>query len=117
IFHKTLILFLGMGIIAVLYIIAAPYIFKFLFPQYIESVLFSQIVILSLLIPSTLIAETFDAHLRKKEIYIIRTTVPIIKIILLLALLPFYGIWGAIAATLIGNFLNFIFCLFFFRKL
>ncbi|MFH1956141.1 MAG: oligosaccharide flippase family protein [Patescibacteria group bacterium] len=117
ILHKTLILFLGMGIIAVLYIIAAPYIFKFLFPQYMGSVFFSQIIILSLLIPSTLIGETFDAHLRKKEIYIIRTTVPIIKIILLLVLLPFYGIWGAIAATLIGNFLNFIFCLFFFRKL
>lgn len=117
ILHKTFILFGAMSVIVILYIIAAPYIFKFLFPQYTESIFFSQIIILSLLVPSTLISQTFDAHMRKREIYIIRTIVPLFKIIMFFILLPLYGIWGAIAATLTGNILNFLFCLFFFMKL
>lgn len=95
------------GIITLFYIIFAPIIFKTFFPNYLDSVIFTQILALTLLtVPRNIILQAFTAHEMKNELYKINTSSPIIRIILLLILLPNFGIWGAIGANLITEVYN-----------
>ena len=97
--RKLSLFFLLLLGIVIIYALAAPFIFRLLFPQYIDAVLFSQaLAFLLLFMPFSLMQQVFGAHARKKEMYILSTGGQIIKIALLLALLPLYGIWGAVAA-------------------
>lgn len=90
-----------MTLLGLAYIFAAPYIFSLLFPQYMESVIYSQVYTTSLLvIPSILFVKALTAHKKTKEQYILKTVTPAIKIALLAALLPIYGIWGVLAALI-----------------
>ena len=101
---KTLRLFFIFLSITITYIISAPYIYRLLFPQYMESVLYSQILSVTLLASSTmLIAQIFVAHGKTREIYINKISSDALKIILLLALLPFFGIWGAVFVVLFNR--------------
>lgn len=89
------------------YIIAAPFIFKFLFPQYQESIIYSQALALSLLsIPRSLIGQVFATHKMHKELYTVNLTTPLSKIALLVPGLYFFGIWGAVSAVLISEFVS-----------
>lgn len=84
------------------YVFAAPFLFALLFPAYPESVLYSQILALSVLaIPRSLIGQTFLAHQKKRELYIMNISTPLVRIALLALLLWIWGIWGAMAAILI----------------
>lgn len=84
------------------YILAAPFLFGLLFPAYPESVLFSQVLALSVLaVPRSLVAQTFIAHQKKRELYIMNISTPTVRVVLLAVLLWFWGIWGAIIAVLI----------------
>lgn len=96
----------GLLIISVLYILAAPFIFAILFPQYIESVIYSQIFSLSLITGvSTIALSILIAQKKTKAQYIISTVQPIINIALFAVLIPFYGIMGAIVAWVLGRFI------------
>ena len=111
-------IFLMASIIVLIYVISAPYIYKLIFPQYIESVIYSQVLSLFILFfPSLLFTQTLIAHMKNKELYITSAIIPGIKIVLLFSLLPFYGIWGAIVALLLTNFLHFIILLYLFKRL
>lgn len=116
---KALKLFLLVIPIIVLYIVFAPYIYKIFFPQYLDSVIYSQVYIIFLLtaIPGMLLSTSFLAQMRKKELYILRTISPIIQILLLIILLPLYGIWGAIFALLLAKFTSFGLLLFLFKRM
>jgi len=99
---KALLMFAASGVVAVAYVFAAPYIFQYLFPQYLDSILYSQVFAATLLFsPSVLFVQALIAHKKKRSLYIINTAGPITRITLLFLLLPLYGIWGAIAAILI----------------
>lgn len=98
-------LFLAIGFLVILYIVCAPFMYALLFPQYMESVLFSQIFALVLLfIPIKIFLEdTFTTHAKVREKYVIGITSAVIKIALLLSLVPFYGIWGALISYLVAR--------------
>ncbi len=99
-----MILTIPIVIMVLLYIIIAPYLFKFFFPKYIDAVLYSQVAILSLLFfQKKLIAYTALAHASKKILYSMSIYASFFKIFLLIILLPIYGIWGAIFAELIAQ--------------
>jgi O-antigen/teichoic acid export membrane protein len=99
--HKVRIALIVSFFVVVAYIVAAPYLFKLLFPAYEESVLISQALALVVLsAPRNLYMQAFTAHGATREIYITRLCLPILTIVLLLILLPLYGIWGAVFATL-----------------
>lgn len=94
-------------LIVITYIIISPYIFKTFFANYPESLIYSQLIAISLLaVPRTLIEQALLAHERKRELYILSFTIPFTRIVLLILLLPFFGILGAIAAILITEVLN-----------
>jgi O-antigen/teichoic acid export membrane protein len=96
------------GIVAV-YVLAAPFVFRLLFPQYLEAVPLSQALALGYLFaPAILYSQTFFAQKRQKEMYVNKTLASVIRIILLLILLPAYGLWGAAYAYILGNALSFL---------
>ncbi len=103
--------------IVAIYIFLAPYFYNLLFPLYEEAIPYSRVFALSLLLyPKFLISQTLTAHAPKKQLYIIRITTPVFKIILLASLLPWLGIWGVIAALLGTEIFSLIINFFFFYK-
>jgi len=105
-------IFLLVGIMLVIvaaYIIMAPFLFKLLFPKYLSSVIYTQILALSLIFaPGSMFSEALTAHMKKKELYVSQAILPLTKIGLFLLLLPLFGIWGAIGATILSQALMFV---------
>lgn len=100
--HKTLIFSLATTAIVAIYIFVSPYIFTLLFPAYPEAVLLSQVLILALLVkPATLYGQVFSAHGLKHIQYFVQISTTVLKLALLVALLPLYGLWGAVGVTLV----------------
>ncbi|MDP3763169.1 MAG: oligosaccharide flippase family protein [bacterium] len=88
--------------LALLWVIFAPYFYRFFFPQYLDSVFYSQIYSFTLLaVSGTIFNETLIAHKKKKELYLHRTIVPIVQIALFFILLPLYGLMGLIVTHVI----------------
>jgi O-antigen/teichoic acid export membrane protein len=96
----------GAGVmLAALLILALPTIFQLLFPTYLDSVIYAQWLAISLIfIPELLFGQALVAHLQKRSLYIINISSNLLKIILLLILLPVYGIWGAVYTLLLYLF-------------
>ncbi|MFW5888478.1 MAG: oligosaccharide flippase family protein [Patescibacteria group bacterium] len=114
---KMLKLFIVLVPIATAYIFIAPYFYQFLFPQYTEATVYSQVFVLSvLLFPKMLMGQALTAHAQKKQLYILRLATPAAKIIFLLTLLPLWGIWGAIISLIATEAVNALLLLFFFFK-
>ena len=100
--RKALILTLYALGLSGIYILLAPYFYKLLYPQYLDSVIYSQVYSLTLLaISGTIFNETLVAHKKKKELYLHRTITPIVQIILFLILLPMFGLMGLIVTHVI----------------
>lgn len=103
-FHKLALYALVLFGASILYILAAPYIFLFLFPQYMESITYSQWFALSMVtgvasVPNALLS----AQKKTKTQYFISTVQPILTIGLLVVLIPLYGIMGAIIALMVSR--------------
>jgi len=110
-------LFLLVGLVAVIYVITAPFLYKIFFPQYLDSIPYSQLFALSFIaVPITLLSTIFQAQMMKKELYIVRI-VPAIRIILLVVLTPLYGIWGVIIAQISAVICAFILILWLLQKI
>ncbi len=118
VFGKFLKLFLFSIPLTVLVILLAPYFYKILFPAYLESIPYFQVLALSLiLIPFSLLGIALLTEMQKKALYIISFAAPLLQIILFLALIPFYGILGIIFAILITQTFSSILILYFFKKI
>lgn len=104
------------GIIIILYILIVPYFFEIFFPRYLDSVPYSQLYMLSAIsVPAALLGTVFQAKMMKKELYLIKIA-PLVNIGLMAALIPFYGIWGAIMALIVAQTFKAGLILFLFRK-
>ena len=115
---KFLKLFSAAGLLTLIYILICPYIFKILFPEYLNSIIYSQVLAIILLFsPFDLLSTSFLAAMKKKELYLIQTVAPILKIILFLVLIPLFQIWGAIFSVLISQVFNGLLVLYFFLKI
>lgn len=115
---KMFLLFIFFIPVTLLYILAAPFIFKILFPQYLNSVIYSQIFAASLLLsPKMFIRQTLVAQKKKKEIYQLQIIIPFVKIILLLILLPLYGILGAVITLVLVDVINLLVNAYLFRRI
>lgn len=99
--RKSLITILVTVPVIIVYVLLAPYIFHFLFPAYLDSILYSQVFMLSALIVAPLYSAALQSQRAEKLIATTDITVNIAGIALLLILIPLYGIWGAIAARIV----------------
>lgn len=101
-----------------LIILIAPFLYQIFFPKYLDSVPYFQALALTLLFaPFLLLGASFVAEIKKKELYIIQTVTPFLKIILFFALIPFWGIWGIVASILISKVSGDLLSLYFFKKI
>ncbi len=92
------------------YIITAPFLFQFLFPRYIESVPLTQVLALSLVFfPLGVFGTALKAEGNIKKIYMFSITSPLIQIAAIIALIPLYGLWGAVAARVAGRTIHHFF--------
>ena len=102
----------------VVLILIAPLLYKLIFPQYLDSIVYFQgLSLLIALSPFLLLSAALVTEIKKRALYIINTVAPPLKIILFLALIPHFGIWGIIAAILIDELLKGLLVLYFFLKI
>ena len=93
--------------IVVIYYLASPWLFKIFFPEYINSINYSQIFSISLILfPFSLVNSALTAKANKKSLYIINTITPIIKIISMAIFIPIWGIMGAIYGFIFSKTIN-----------
>lgn len=100
--RKMLIMFAVVGSVIVVYITTAPFLFKLLLPKYTSSIFLSQIFSISLLgVLANLPVTAMKSLSKIKALYVYNAILPIINIVLLLTLIPVYGLMGAVAARTI----------------
>lgn len=117
VFRMTQMFFVTLPI-AALYILMAPYLFKLVFPQYLDAVLYSQIFVLVLLLqPRGFIGTVISSHAKVEETYIMTLSDSLVRALLLFILLPLYGVLGAIIALLLAEFIHTIILLILFKKI
>jgi O-antigen/teichoic acid export membrane protein len=102
--RKILLLYLLIIPFMLAYMVVTPYVFKILFPQYLSATLYAQIFgLLFLFLPVKILLDVFIGHAKHGILYRITTISSIIKLIITLALVPFFGIWGVIISTFIDQ--------------
>ena len=98
--------FFSFGVIAA-YWISAPFIYKYLFPRYLDSVIYSQYLSLTILIiPVSFLRQALVMNHHEREVYVIDVCEPIVRIGLYLILIPLFQIFGAIYALIITTVLQ-----------
>lgn len=93
------------GVVA--YYFFAPLFFNVLFPQYDESIPFSQLYAVTIILAVlTLPTAILRYQARTKELYIINIASDVLQIVLLFTCIWFFGIWGAVWARIAGTALT-----------
>lgn len=105
--------------ISILYALAAPLIFRAIFPQYVSAVPYSQILGLSLFAGILMeFGRSFiEARGAKKEYYRYSIGVNIFSLAILFPFIYFWGLWGAVAARTLTRFVGLILSIFFIKNL
>ncbi|MEK7642995.1 MAG: polysaccharide biosynthesis C-terminal domain-containing protein, partial [Patescibacteria group bacterium] len=108
----------GMTLLVVsMYILAAPALFSILLPRYNGAVPYSQIFALSLIpFPLTILSSALIAEGSMRKTYTYNIAGPVLQIGILVALIPFFGLWGAIVGKMIGRFFNYALLVFLYQK-
>ena len=107
IFSRVLLMFVGTIPAAAALAAVAPYIFNILFPQYMDAVVYFQaLTALIALLPMSVIGASLVAEAKTRYMYINKTTIPVVRIGLFVVLVPFWGIWGIVAALVISQLLG-----------
>lgn len=105
--HKMILIGSAALVAAVAYALAAPFLIGWFLPKYLEVIPLSQIFAFSLVgvmvIPLNV---AMNAIPKIRALYLTNTITPLINIVLIVTLIPMYGLWGAIAAKGIGRVIN-----------
>lgn len=105
-FRKFLLLLLGVAAVSLAYILAAPWIYRWLFPGYVEAVGYSMLFATSLVgISSILPVAVFNGHKKYAENLKYQVSSSILGIALLALSVWKWGLWGAVAARVVTRYL------------
>jgi O-antigen/teichoic acid export membrane protein len=115
--EKTVRLILVSLPVLIAYVLVAPFLYQFFFPEYLASVRYSQIFALSILANPGLSVAALDAKLAIKEKYIFNIFFGGVRIVLMLLFVLQFGLLGIILAKVIARFLSFFLSLFLIKKL
>lgn len=109
--HRIRNLTILVTLVAVVYIVLAPFAFHIFFPAYTESIFYSQLYALTLVAISNVIPlALLQAQAAKRELYIFNIASPTFQILTLFILIASYGLIGAIMARILGRAFNVIIC-------
>jgi len=116
--RKTLQLGLTLLGVALFYILIAPFFFSVFYPNYLEAIPYSQVYAFIILAgAATLPGAVLNSKLAVREQYILTITDNTAKIILLVVLTIFFGIWGTVCARLLGRLVTFVLSLLLAKRL
>lgn len=102
---------------ALAYVLAAPYLFSWLFPVYLDAVFLSQLYIGTILfIPASLLWHYFYAIEDRPALWFGTFVGPSVFILGILFLVPVYGLLGAVIATYVRNVVDLGSGLYFFLR-
>lgn len=91
----------GLLIIAGIYALGAPFVYRILFPAYTEAISYSQVYGLVLFgIVTQVILAALSAHGRIRSLYVFNIVVPLTQVGLQLLGVLLYGLWGLIFARI-----------------
>jgi len=100
-------LILLLSVLAIVYMGAAPLFYHTFFPQYQASISLTQIYSISLIASaSTITVAALLAERSKRDLYIFTSSASLFQIITSGALIPFFGLSGAVASKLLCLFYN-----------
>lgn len=111
-------LFTIAAILAGLYVLVAPLLFTYLFPQYMSALFLSQLLALTILVQPArnVLDSAITAQAKTKYYYFLTATMQTIKLGLSVALIPTFGLAGAIAGLIIHDIAAAIIYIFTFRR-
>ena len=90
----------------VVYVLVAPYIFQLLFPQYMESIPYTQLYSISMLsIIGNILIAYLVARANIRNLYFYNIASPLIQIALLVIGILTLGLWGLVLAKVMSAFL------------
>lgn len=118
ILRKTVLFSLILTAIVLIYIPLAPILYKIIFPQYFDSVIYSQIFSLTIVASAAFLPiSALNSQKATKQLYQLNIVIPTIQIILLFTLIYSFGLFGAILARVIGRFINLVASLYLVQKI
>lgn len=119
IWHKIQILSLVTTLMVLVYVLFAPIFFDLFFPKYLASIHYSQVIAISLIpiVVAGFLYTSLESQKAKKELYQYNLFSNIINIIILLPLIYYFGIWGAVISRLIVRFITFVISIILVRNL
>ncbi len=98
--RKILLAHLATVPLAIVLALVAPYLYYFLFPTYVASIPYAQVMLLLLAFtPVRFLSTAVNAKGSIKDIYFMNLSASVTQSLLLAVLIPFFGIWGAILAA------------------
>ncbi len=109
IFHKIVVMMIFSTLIAVVYALSVPYLYKYLLPQYMSVVSMAQIsAVILVFTPQTLLGQIFVAHNCKRELYIAAVLGNVFFALCVLVGGFAYGVKGAFYGFVISRGINFL---------
>lgn len=119
VYRKGARLFFYIAVIVGVYILLAPFLYSLLFPQYLESIRYSQALSFTLLLslPIMFVSTIFTAHAKIREKYYLSFIGPSVKIALFAILIPLYGIWGIVLSLIAFHLVTCGANIFFFKRI
>ncbi len=99
-------LFLGYAVLIAIGILLTPYIIHLLYTtKYSASILYAQLILVSILleIPGRTFIQLFKSQMGVKELYKIQVFTSLSNIVLLIILVPLFGLMGAIIARIVNR--------------
>jgi O-antigen/teichoic acid export membrane protein len=101
--HRSLLGLIFASGVAIVYALAAPFIFSIFFPQYQDAVAYTQLASLfALTLVPTYLSTVLTAQGAKRALYIVSIASPIVKTVLSIFCIFAFGLWGAIAARIVA---------------
>lgn len=109
--------FCAFGVITLLYILFAPFLYQLLFPKYQSSILLSQLIALSFPAMISLIPmSALQAHIKQKELNALNMQVSVIMIITTGVLTTTHGLIGAVVAKILSRYIGLFLSYYHFLK-
>lgn len=103
--NKVFILGFSTLLIVLVYILLAPIFFKLFFPKYLDSIIYSQVLAISLVpvVIAGFLHTILESQKANKELYQYNVYSNVLSLIVLWPLVYFFGLWGAVAAKTINR--------------
>lgn len=108
--NKVLLLGISTTFIVFVYIAFAPIFFKLFFPKYLDSIIYSQVLALSLIpvVIAGFLHTILESQKANKELYQYNVYSNVLSLIVLWPLVYFFGLWGAVTAKTLNRIIPLI---------